>query len=333
MPEMTPYRKLAAEIGCRDSDLMPRIFATIADPEEARVLLAASPPATVGEIAERSGLPPERVEEMIDPLFRKGLIFKSKKPDATRYYRVRHLGQFHDSTVLTPGVPQEYLDLWRQFETTEQVAARERLRGSEIARGMRVVPVNVSTESQSQVAAPDDVARIIENAERIAVTKCSCRVIHGITDPPQEVCIQLDRAANYALERGTGRELTKQEAMEILEMCEEQGLVHCVDNRFEVKHAICNCDSVACTNWRPDPRFAGTFAAPSRFAAEVAAESCTHCEICADTCFFDAISLDDSEQTPAVDRERCMGCGLCITACPDDAIALLEVRPQDSIPA
>jgi ferredoxin len=198
---------------------------------------------------------------------------------------------------------------------------------------MRVVPVNVSIESQSQVAAPDDVAKIIEDAERIAVTNCACRVIHGISDVPLQVCIQIDKAANYALERGTGRELTKKEAMEMLEMCEEKGLVHCVDNRFEVKHAICNCDAVACTNWRPDPSFAGTFVAPSRFAAEVAADSCTHCEICVDTCFFDAISLDDPDQTPVVDRDKCMGCGLCITTCPDDAIVLEEVRPQDSIPA
>ena len=35
---------------------------------------------------------------MIDPLFKKGLLFKSKKPDGTRYYRVRNVLQMHDST-------------------------------------------------------------------------------------------------------------------------------------------------------------------------------------------------------------------------------------------
>lgn len=333
MADLAPYRELAAGIGCGDSELIPRIFAMIADPDEARLLLAASPPATSEEIAEKSGLPLERIESMLEPLFHKGLIFKSKKPDAIRYYRVRHLGQFHDATVLAPGVSEEYLDLWKHFETTEQVATRERLRNSDVPQGMRVVPVNVSIASQSQIAAPDDVTKIVERARRIAVTNCSCRVIHRISDVPLEVCIQIDKAADYALERGTGRELTKREALEMLRMCEEEGLVHCVDNRFEVKHAICNCDAVACTNWRPDPEFAGTFVAPSRFAAEVAAESCTACELCADRCFFNALSLGGPDGSPVVARDKCMGCGLCITACPDDAIRLEEVRPQDSIPA
>ena len=333
MTDMTSYRKLAADIGCGDSDIMPRIFAMIADEDEARLMLAASPPATVEEIAEKSGLPLDRVEAMIDPLFMRGLIFKSKKPDATRYYKVRHLGQFHDATVLTPGVSEEYLDLWKEFETTEQVAHREGLRGSDVPQGMRVVPVNVSIESQSQIAAPDDVVKIIEDAERIAVTNCACRVIHRIRDVPLEVCIQINKAANYALERGTGRELTKKEALEMLRMCEEEGLVHCVDNRFEVKHAICNCDAVACTNWRPDPRFARTFVAPSRFAAEIVTDACTACDVCVDRCFFNAISLGGADEKPVVDRETCVGCGVCITTCPDDAIVLEEVRPQDSIPA
>ena len=166
--------------------------------------------------------------------------------------------------MLTPGVSEEYLELWKEFETTEQIAARERLRGSEVRQGMRVVPVNVSIESQSQIAAPDDVSKIIEDAEKIAVTNCACRVIHRITDVPLEVCIQINKAANYALERGTGRELTKKEALEMLRVCEEEGLVHCVDNRFEVKHAICNCDAVACTNWWPT-RVRTDLLPPSRF--------------------------------------------------------------------
>jgi ferredoxin len=330
---MTPYRKLAADIGCGDSDIMPKIFAMIANQDEAKLMLAASPPATAEEISEKSGLPLDRVEEMIEPLFLKGLIFKSKKPDATRYYKVRHLGQFHDATVLTPGVSEEYLDLWVEFETTEEVALREGLRGSEIPRGMRVVPVNVSIESQSQIAAPDDVTKIIEDAEKIAVTNCSCRVIHRISDVPLEVCLQINKAASYALERGTGRELSKREALELLRICEEEGLVHCVDNRFEVKHAICNCDAVACTNWRPDPEFARTFVAPSRFAAQVVAGACTSCDVCIDRCFFNAISLGGPDETAVIDRDRCVGCGLCTTACPDDAITLEEIRPQSSIPA
>ena len=113
---MTLYEQLAASIGFGNSKLVPKLFEAIADEDEARFILAASPPATIEEIAEKSGIPLEQAEEMINPLFIKGLLFKSKKPDVTRYYRVRSFVQFHDATVLTPGISQEYLDLWKEFE-------------------------------------------------------------------------------------------------------------------------------------------------------------------------------------------------------------------------
>ncbi len=37
---------------------------------------------------------------MIDSLFRKGILFKSRKPDGIRYYRVRQVLQLHDSTAV-----------------------------------------------------------------------------------------------------------------------------------------------------------------------------------------------------------------------------------------
>ena len=56
----------------------------------------------------------------------------------------------------------------------------------------------------------------------------------GVPDKP-------DRAADYSIERGTGRKLTNEEAVRILEMCEEQGLVHVAENKQGVGHVICNC--------------------------------------------------------------------------------------------
>jgi hypothetical protein len=43
---------------------------------------------------------------------------------------------------------------------------------------------------------------------------------------PIEVCIHVNRAADYAVERSTGRQLTKQETLDMLKMCEEEGLVY-----------------------------------------------------------------------------------------------------------
>lgn len=332
MADMSLYQQLAADIGYAESKMIPKMFAFIADEDEAKVMLAASPPATIEEISAKTGFAVEKAQSMVDTLFKKGLIFKSKKPDATRYYKVRHFLQFHDATVLTPGVDQAYLDLWQEFEATEQRALQNMIKDQEFRQGMRVVPVNVSIEPQNQVLAFEDVKNMVEQAAAVAVTNCSCRTIHGVTDVPLEVCMQLNKAADYALERGTGRALTKSEAVEMLKMCEEEGLVHCVENKYGLGHVICNCDNVACANWGPDRAYVKKFTAPSRFKASVDPELCTSCETCAERCFFDAVAMDGPDGTAVIDADKCMGCGICVPTCPGDAIAYEEIRQREFIP-
>ncbi|MBT4089625.1 MAG: 4Fe-4S binding protein [Deltaproteobacteria bacterium] len=330
--DMTPYVEMAKSLGFENSILMPKMFQMIVDADEAKIVLAASPPKTVEELAAETGFTSDRAQDLLDQLFIKGLIYKSKKPDATRYYKFRSYIQFHDGTVLTPGISQEYLDLWKEFEKTEMAALRDSVKEIERRQGMRVVPVNVIVEAQKEVMAPDDVVKMIDDADKIAVTNCSCRVIHGITDVPLEVCMQMNKAADYALDRGTGRELTKQEAMEMLKMCEDEGLIHCVDNKRDLGYLICNCDGVGCGNWGGNKGYAKTFTAPSRFKADVKMESCSLCEACLDRCFFDAISMTGEDDAAVIDPVKCMGCGVCIPVCEDDAISMKEIQPVEFIP-
>ena len=332
MTDMSMYQQLAADIGFPESEMMPKLFAFIANEDEAKFMLAASPPATIEEIADKTGFSLEKAESMVSPLFKKGLIYKSKKPDATRYYKVRYFMQFHDATVLTPGIDQAYLDLWKEFETTELKELRDAVKEHDMPRLMRVVPVNVAIESQNQVMAFEDVKTMIEEANAVAVTNCSCRVIHGITDTPLEVCMQLNKAADYALERGTGRSLTKKEAIDMLKLCEEEGLVHTVENKHGLGHVICNCDAVACGNWGHDRAYVKKFTAPSRFKARVEVDLCTACGTCGERCFFEAVSFGEKEDIAIIDPDKCMGCGICVPSCPAEAIAYEEVRKKEFIP-
>ncbi len=332
MTDIDLYQQLAESIGFGQSKMVPKMFAMIADEDEAKFVLAAAPPATVEEIAKRAGLSPEKAEKMVGTLFKKGLIFKSKKPGPQQYYKLRNFVQFHDGTVLTPGVSQEYLAMWKEFEEKEMPAYHEMMIKMGSKPFMRVVPVNVAVEAKPQILAMDDVTKMIDNAKVIAVTNCSCRTIHPRPDVPLEVCMQIDKAATYAIDRGTGRELTKQEALDVLKMCEEKGLVHTAANTRGLGTMICNCDSEACGNW-PDKKHAKSFTAPSRFIAVVDTEACSSCETCIDRCFFDAIGMEGPDDTAAVDDEKCMGCGLCEVTCPEDAIQMKEIRPVAHVPA
>jgi ferredoxin/predicted transcriptional regulator len=333
MTDTDLYQELAASIGLPNSTLVADMFRGLADENQAKVLAAAAPPATIAELAQKTGLAADEIERMIEPLFKKGLLFKSKKPEGTRYYRVRQFMQFHDSAAVALDVPQKVLDLLNEFMHTEWVGYFDRVKSMMPRPAMRVIPVNVAIEPDTQILVFDDVKNHIENAERIAVTRCSCRVIDGSCGKPVEVCIQLDKAADYAIERGTGRELTKEGALVLLKEAEEAGLVHTGSNSRSVGHVICNCCQDCCMAWAPAVRSgARKFVAPSRFVAAVDADVCTSCETCLDRCFFDAIRLTGENDTAEVSAEACMGCGLCLVTCPSGALSLKETRPEEHVP-
>jgi Pyruvate/2-oxoacid:ferredoxin oxidoreductase delta subunit/predicted transcriptional regulator len=333
MAEKGLCEQLAERVGAGDSRIIAEIFAALTDESEARLLLAASPPATKEELAQKSGLPVDEIERMIDPLFRKGLLFKSKKTDGVRYYRARHLLQLHDSTAVATDPSREMMDLWKRFMAEEWADFSRKFEEKLPNSVMRVIPVNVSVDLNTQILAFEDVTQLIESARSIAVTRCSCRAIDGACGKSLEVCLQIDRAADYAIERGTGRSLTKEEAINLLKMCEEEGLIHVAENKKALGHVICNCCNDCCINWPSVRSDRGKFAAPSRFRAWVDPGECIGCELCLERCFFDAMRMEEEGDLAAVDAEGCMGCGLCQVVCPTDAILMQEARSEAFIPA
>jgi len=334
MAAKTVYEQLAESVGAGESPTIPRLFQMLADENEARVILAASPPASATELSDKTGLPAEDVEKMMDPLFKKGVLFKSSKTDEkgnTRYYRVRALLQFHDSSVLYPGVGQDFMDLWREYHEKEFPEYHRRLESTLQQSSMRVVPVNITLEPDTRIAPFEDVRQVVAKARNLAVVKCPCRLVAGAEcGKPLEVCIQVDKAADYTMDRGSGRSISKSEAIDLLKYCEEEGLVHMLGNSRGLGHIICNCCDDCCIAW-PNPRTSEiNFAAPSRYTAIIDAETCTDCEICLDRCYFDALAMDDAT---TISEDKCVGCGLCAVVCPYESITLKETREEAFIPA
>ncbi len=329
MADMTLCKQLAEAVGAGESPLVPKIFEALVNNDEARVMLLASPPATIEELAQKSGLTADAIAAMMDSLFHRGLIFKAFRGGEKKFYRVKSIPQMHDSTSLTPGISRKVLDIWKEYMDKEWPEYGRKIMDFMPGPIMRVIPVNESVEPQSKILAYDDAVKIVETAKALSVTNCSCRVISGNCKKPMEVCMQVDRAAEYNIERGTGRSITAKEAVEILKKCREEGLVHVVDNHRTVGHVICNCCDDCCLNWAimKGPK---KWVAPSRFVAVVDNDLCTGCETCLDRCFFDALYLQ--EEFAAVDPEKCLGCGVCTVVCPTEALKLKEVRSSDFVP-
>jgi len=294
-------------------------------------------PGTPEQLASKVSRTPEETERMCLALYTRGLAFKSFKGGVLGYKMCRDIIQFHDATILWPGASQDFLDLWQRF-MEEEWPHFARLAEQFFPKPFtRVIPVKKSLEvGKQKILDADSVDRIVDSAEVLAVTKCTCRVIAHKCDQPLEVCLQVGNAARYTLDRGTGREISKAEALAILRKCEEDGLVHVTMNKAHVGHFICNCCDCCCQALPLVISEGLKICDPSRYQARIDPEKCNFCGTCRERCFFNAIAEtngNSGQSVMAVSGEQCMGCGLCQITCPEEAIAMVPVRAEDFIPS
>jgi Pyruvate/2-oxoacid:ferredoxin oxidoreductase delta subunit len=323
------YLELAARIGLGQSERIAKLFQIIASPAEAELLLAL--PGGAKAMADKLGRPEEEVATMIRTLFVKGVVFESTRTDPPTYRMCRDLVQFHDASILWPEAPQEYLDLWNEFMEHEWYDIAKMVSQAASRPFTRVIPVGVTVPAKTHVLAFEDVKEIIETSRNLAVTKCTCRLVAHKCDKTMEACIQVNKAADYTLKRGSGRQITKQEAFDIMRQAEEDGLIHVVVNKQNVDHFICNCCPCCCQTMPVLIKHGISVIEPSRFAANVDSDACSACGTCLDRCYFGAIS-QEGEEPATVNQEKCLGCGLCQVTCPSDAISMKEVRGTDFVP-
>lgn len=327
--EKTIYDQMADKIFLMGSKLIPRLFEMIADKNEAELLMVM--PGTPEDLAASVGKAVADVEAMCRILYVKGLAFKSLRDGTVKYKMCRDLIQFHDGTILWPDATQEYYDLWQRFMEEEWPDFARMITKVIPQAFTRVIAVEEAVDpGKQQILDMDSVNTIIEKSDVLAVTKCTCRMIAHKCDNPLEVCIQVGNSAKYTLDRGTGREISKQEAYDIIRLSEEKGLVHVTMNKAHVGHFICNCCSCCCQTMPLLISEGLNLTAPSRFTAKVDAKACSGCGTCLDRCNFNAIELKDD--VAVIIDENCLGCGLCHGTCPESAITLVETRPVEFIP-
>ncbi|HDP26515.1 MAG TPA: 4Fe-4S dicluster domain-containing protein [Deltaproteobacteria bacterium] len=325
------YRELSRKVGTEESQIVPEIWKVVCSEDEAELLNAL--PATAEELVQRFGKTPDEIGDMLQRLFQKGVVFEASREEKTTYRMPRHIVQFHDASTLWDEAPHALLDLWRKYTIEEYPQIPALLTALKIPPFFRVVPINEKIETRNQVLAYEDAAEIVEKAATIAVTKCPCRMIMQKCDKPIDVCLQLNKGAEYALKRGTGRPVDADEAKAILRMAEEAGLVHLTENKAGVGTVICNCCGCCCIGL-PFAKNAETrgMLVPSRYLAVVEVDVCTGCGMCVDECPVEAIVIS-SETCAQVNRDICIGCGVCTHVCPVDALYLSAVRGEDFIPS
>jgi electron transport complex protein RnfB len=142
-----------------------------------------------------------------------------------------------------------------------------------------------------------------------------------------EACMSFGFAADYYIENGMAREISKEEAKHILLKAEEDGLVHCSSNHKGNKIFICNgcgchCKALAFITKHNQPGLI----AQSNYYAAVDADTCEGCETCTDRCQVGAIEMND--EVASITYDGCIGCGLCVSTCPTGSISMIHKQPD-----
>jgi electron transport complex protein RnfB len=306
-----------------DSGVEIRILEKICTPVEAALagLLTGTPEPLVA-IAARSGTPAGEVRRALFALVRRGMVWPDKR-DGEVCFR------------LAPFVVGIY-EAQAELMDHELAHLVEDYFAGGGAKGImkpqpalhRVVPAERSVKSEA-ILPYDEVRTLLVEAKTFVVADCICRLQQAqLGDPcayPTGVCLSFS-GRERAPQPG---DLTRTEALALLDMTEQVGLVHTVANVTEGVGYVCNCCGCCCgilrgiTDWGISESVAC-----ANYYAVIEPEFCSACGTCIERCQVGAISEGDGFSF--VDRSRCIGCGLCVTGCPND-VARLERKPDAEI--
>jgi len=361
MSSNDPYAPLMAHLGYPDSDRLRVLLKNMMTEDEAEMV--ATLPSSVEDTAKKVGKSKEDVQKVLDKLFYDGVVIPKGDFEKRDFFNfARHgMGQFHDGTQASQmrdmEKDKEFFQLWHDFVIHEWYPAKGKAAVASPVPFQRIVPAYKSVKDLPDLLPHENFHEMLKAQDKIAVVPCSCRYrttsIEEQCDYTSEVdrwnCIQFNRGADYAVKRGSGKELSIEEALELCDKVEEDGLLHVWINADLMKGAptSCQCCRDCCMDYVPMDileESIGNSWAKSRYLAVVDQDKCTGCQDCVDRCQFDAIEMvrvktattkkgKKGKLKSSIDEENCWGCGVCVLACDEaNALTMKAVRPPEFIP-
>ena len=323
--------------------LMPMIKATYT-PEEADFLTGFPfRSVSLDDLVELKDMIREELEPLLLDLGRKGMIYKTRRGDSVRY-RLNETffallranfwsGKVDGRTKSSAAAVNKYfMDNW--FEQYNQVHHR----------GLRTLPIAQSIQDDRTILPYEDVVKVVDSFEYYTVSTCPCRQRHNL-DPemkdchhPLESCLHFEELGHYIVEHDMGREIDRQETLDILKQAADSGLVHAISAWQRKPDTICNRCSCCCLFLESYHKLGHAKSLDaSNYSVQVEAATCKACGLCLKRCPMDALQLTYSSKAKnkfskavGVKLASCIGCGVCVHKCPTQSLALRrkqEVSP------
>ena len=294
-------KKMGSKSGIKETDPEYMILEPVVTEEMAEVALCLEmrKPQSAAEIAARCGKSVEETSKLLWELALDGVCFINKKDGVDTYW--------YDTWV--PGIMEMMTNNKENVKNHPQIAeafeAYGRVRGPATTGSfpvgiglMRVIPIESAIDGNSKKASYEEVSKYLNESTIFSVSDCSCRTAReamgeGCGHLKEDMCIQLNHAAEYYIRTGRGREITREEAFAIIKRAEENGLIHQIPNTDGPgkTHAICNCCGCSCLSLRTAEMFINTDMVRSNYVSHIDTEKCVACGECVEACPVNALQL------------------------------------------
>jgi len=287
------------EIKATDPEYM--ILEPVVSEEMAEVVLCMEirKKVTAKDVAPLCGKSVERTTELLLELADAGVCFVNEIDGVDTFWYETWVPGIMEMMVNNKGNVKKYPQIPRAFEAYGRVRGPKTAGSFPVGVGlMRVIPIEHAIEGETRRASYEEVSKYLNDNDIFSVADCSCRTAReamgeGCGHLKEDMCIQMGHAAEYYIRTKRGKQITREEAFEIIKRAEENGLMHQIPNLdgSGKTHAICNCCGCSCLALRTASMFINADMVRSNYVSKVDKEKCVACGECVQNCPVNALQL------------------------------------------
>jgi len=284
------------------------------DMAEVTLCLKLREKMSAAEVAAICGKPLAEVEALLWESAVGGAAFINKVDGIDKYWLDIWVPGHMEMIVNNKDLIQKYPQLGAAFDAFGKKKGPLAAGNIPVGSGpMRVIPIQTSIDGETYNASYEEVSKYLDDNEIFSLSDCACRTSReamneGCGHLKEDICIQMGHAAEYYIRTGRGREITREEAVEVIDKAEKNGLMHSIPNLdgSGKTHAICNCCGCGCFAMRLAEQWQNPDMVRSNYTVKIDMEKCVACGECVETCPTNAIKLGQKlcNNTPVHAPER-----------------------------